>query len=84
MPLKLKVLFWRERVNEELDEELCDDVERRTEENMAKGMSAEEARRMALVELRGVERTKEEVRDAMPLRWLDHLWRTCGMGCGGW
>ena len=80
VPLKLKGLFRRERVNEELDEELRDHVERKAEEYRARGIGAEEARRMTLVELRGVERTKEEVRDAMPLRWLDHLWRDLRYG----
>jgi predicted permease len=75
VPLRLRSLFRRRRVDEELDEELRYHVERKTEENMARGMSAEEARRAALLDLRGVERTKQECQDVMPLVWLDHFRR---------
>jgi predicted permease len=63
VPLRLRSVFRRRSVDEELDEELRYHVERKTEENLARGMSAEEARRAALVELRGVERAKEECRE---------------------
>jgi len=75
LPLRLRSLFRRRSVNEDLDDELQYHVERKTEENVAKGMTAEEARRAALLDLRGIERTKEECQDAMPLRWLDHFSR---------
>lgn len=48
IPLKLRSLVHRSRLGEELDEELRDHVERQTEANLARGMSAEEARRAAL------------------------------------
>jgi putative ABC transport system permease protein len=80
LPLRWRSLFRRKRVDEELEEELRDHVERKTEESIAKGMSADEARRAAMVELRGLERTKEECKDVMPLRWLDHLWRDLRFG----
>src|ERR1700751_800279 len=75
VPLRLRSLFRRRRVDAELDEELQDHVERKTEENIAKGMGPEDARRAPLLELRGIERTKEECQDVMPLRWLDHFSR---------
>jgi putative ABC transport system permease protein len=74
-PLRWRSLFRRRRVDQELDEELRDHVERRTEENILKGMTPREARRQALLELRGLERTKQECQDVMPLRWLDHFSR---------
>ena len=70
LPLRLKSLFQRRRVDVELDEELRDHVERKTEEYRAKGMSEEGALRMALVELRGMDRTKQECKDARHVNWI--------------
>jgi putative ABC transport system permease protein len=75
IPLRLRSLFDRQRVNKELDDELQYHLERKIEENIAEGMSAQEAQRSALLDLRGLERTKQECQDVMPLRWLDHLRR---------
>lgn len=80
LPLRARSLFRRKRVDQELDDELRYHLERKTEENIGKGMSMEEARRVALLELRGIERTKEECHDVMPLRWLDHFWRDVRYG----
>jgi putative ABC transport system permease protein len=78
--LRARALFQRRRVEEELDEELTYHVEQRTAENISKGMTPEEAQRAAALWLRGVERTKVEIRDVMPLRWLDHFWRDVRFG----
>ncbi len=75
LPLRLRSLFRRRQVDRELDEELRYHIERKTEENLAKGMTPENARRAALLDLRGIERTREECQDVMPLRWLDHFSR---------
>ena len=48
IPLRVRSLFHRGRREEELDEELRDHIDRQTEENLARGMNAEEARRDAL------------------------------------
>ena len=45
IPLRLRSLFRWARANQELDEELRDHLERKTEEYAAKGMAPEEARR---------------------------------------
>jgi predicted permease len=39
------------------------------------GVPREQAMRRARIEFGGIERAKEECRDALPLRWLDHLWQ---------
>jgi hypothetical protein len=39
IPLKLRALFRRQRVEQELDEELRDHFQRRMEENLARGLS---------------------------------------------
>jgi predicted permease len=73
IPLRLRSLFRRRRADQELDEELRDHIARKTEDYMAKGMSPREARRAALIELDGLEQTKEECRDTRRIRWLQDL-----------
>jgi predicted permease len=48
IPLRLRSLFRRNRMDEDLNEELRDHVDREIEENLARGMSNEEARLAAL------------------------------------
>ena len=63
IPLRLRSLFRRRRVDDELDEELRDHVEEKTEAYVAQGLTREEARRQALIEIGGIEKRKEECRD---------------------
>src|SRR5262249_43691183 len=69
----LRSLFRRARVERELDEELQYHLERQIEENLAKGMTAEEARYAALRAMGGVERRKEECRDMRRVRLIEDL-----------
>ena len=48
VPLRLRSLFRRAQVEQELDEELRYHIDRQTEEHIAKGMTPEEARYAAL------------------------------------
>jgi predicted permease len=73
--VKWRGLFRREAVERELDEELRYHVELRTEENIAKGMNPQEARRVARIELGGVEQVKEQVRAVRTGAWLETLLR---------
>jgi putative ABC transport system permease protein len=73
IPLRLRSLFRRSRVDLELDEELRDHIRRKTNEYVAKGMLPQEARRAALVEMGGVERCKEECRDTRRIDWIQDL-----------
>jgi predicted permease len=73
IPLRVRSLFRRRRADRELDDELRYHVERKTEENVAKGMTAQEARRAALLEIGGIERRKEECRDTRGVTWLQDL-----------
>jgi putative ABC transport system permease protein len=68
--LSLRRLFRRRRVEQELDQELRFHLEKQTEANVAAGMAPEEARRQALVALGGMDKTREEYRDALGLRLL--------------
>jgi putative ABC transport system permease protein len=73
IPLRLRSLFRRREADHELDEELRYHVECKTEENIAKGMTPQEARRAVLLEMGGVERRKEECRDTRRVNWIQDL-----------
>jgi putative ABC transport system permease protein len=71
---QLRFLFSR-RKHGELNEELKFHVEQSTSANMAAGMTAEEARRRALIEFGGVERTRELCHEEQPGWWLGTVWQ---------
>src|SRR6266699_6168713 len=73
IPLRLRSLFRWAQADQELDDELRDYLERKTEEYVAKGMAPEEARRRARLELGSVEKVKEECRDARRVNWIQDL-----------
>ncbi len=70
LPLRLKSIFRRHRVETELDEELAFHLEHKIEEGIAEGLSAEEARYRALRAMGGLEQKKEEIRDTRRVHWL--------------
>src|SRR5215475_9589336 len=72
-PLRLRSLFRRRQVEQELDEELRYHIERQIEEHISKGMTEEEARYAALRAMGGVERRKEECRDMRRVRLIEDL-----------
>jgi putative ABC transport system permease protein len=74
-PLRLRSLFRREQVEQELDEELRYHLERKTEEYAAAGSSPEEARHAAMRAMDGIERHKEECRDMRKVNWLEDFWQ---------
>ena len=73
--VRWRAIVRREAVERELDEELRYHIELRTEENIAKGMSPQEARRAARIELGGIEQVKEQVRAVRAGAWLETLAR---------
>jgi macrolide transport system ATP-binding/permease protein len=73
MPLRLRSLFDRQNADQELDEELRDHLELKTQQYIAQGMTAQEARRDAVLEMGGLEKRKEECRDARQINWLQDL-----------
>ena len=68
--LRLRSLFRWAQADQELDDELRDHLERRTEEYVAQGMTQEEAHRRARLDLGGVEQTKEKCRDTRRVNWV--------------
>jgi predicted permease len=67
----LRLLLRRRELDQELDDEIGYHLEARAEDNIAKGMKPEEARRVARIELGGVEQVKERVRGERTGAWLD-------------
>jgi macrolide transport system ATP-binding/permease protein len=68
-------LLRRDEIEQGLDSDLTDYVVRSTEAKIRAGMSPAEARRAALIELGGVERTKTRVRETLSFQPLDALLR---------
>jgi predicted permease len=78
--LRLRALFFKSKLEEELDEEMRFHLEREIDENIARGMSPEEARYAALRSFGGVERVKEESRDERGIRLIDEVWQDLRYG----
>jgi predicted permease len=65
----------RQRLEHDLDRELRDHLERRVADLRQAGLSEEDARRRAAIELGGVEQVQEDVRETWIWRWLDDALR---------
>src|SRR5262245_1254422 len=72
---RLRSVFHPSRVEDELDEELRDHLERQARALMARGMPAAEARRSAFRSFGGVEQRKEECRDTRRVALVETLLR---------
>ena len=62
IPLRLRALFHRNRLESELDEEIRDHLDRQIEFNLARGMSPEEARLVALRKLGNAALLRDQTR----------------------
>lgn len=69
----LRTLFTRQKLDEQLAEELRAHMEMATEANIAKGMSPDEARYAALREFGNVTGAQERTRDERGWVWVDQL-----------
>jgi putative ABC transport system permease protein len=69
----LRNIFAKRQNERELDDEVRAYVETFAEEKMREGLSPEEARRAARIELGGIEQVKEDVREVRAGAWLDSL-----------
>jgi predicted permease len=68
---RLRAFFRRKPLDRELEEEISSHLDFAIEDNVAHGMTQEEARRQALIQFGGVQQAKEEQREARGLPWLD-------------
>jgi predicted permease len=78
--LRLRALFFKSKMEDELQVELQFHLEREIEENIIRGMTPEEARLAALRNFGGVERVKEESRDVRGVRLLEEVWQDLRYG----
>src|SRR5215510_8314629 len=72
IPLRLRSIFRRRQVEQELDEELRYHIDRQIEELIAKGLTPVEARYAALRALGGIEQRKEECRDMRRVNLIEN------------
>jgi putative ABC transport system permease protein len=75
--IRLASLFGSRRREEEMAEELESHLEMHIEDNLRAGMTPQEARRHALIQLGGLEQTKEICRDRRGLPLLETSFRDC-------
>ncbi len=68
-----RLLLRRRELDSALDDELKFHLDSKTEENISKGMTQEEAQRSARIELGGAEQVKERVRSVRTGAWLETL-----------
>ena len=71
--LRLRSILHRERIDYELDEELRFHLEQQIEENLAAGLTPEEARYTARRSVGGVAQIKEGCRDMRRINFIDSL-----------
>jgi putative ABC transport system permease protein len=76
----IRGLFGTGKVEQELDDELRDYLDKSIAEKMRSGMTREEARRAARLEMGGVEVVKEKVRSASWETHLETLWSDLRFG----
>ncbi|MGA9142720.1 MAG: ABC transporter permease [Candidatus Acidiferrales bacterium] len=77
---RLRSLFQKDQLDRELQAELASHLEMHTEDNLRSGMTPEDARRVAVLRLGGVEQTKESVRYRRGIPWLETLFQDLGYG----
>jgi putative ABC transport system permease protein len=73
--LRLRALFFKSKMEDELQAELQFHLKREIEENIARRMTPEDARYAALRSFGGVELVKEESRDLRGVRLLEEVWQ---------
>lgn len=73
LPLRLRSLFRRSRVEQELREEFEYHLERKIEHLVSQGMPATEARSQAMRVMTGMEQQKEKCREARGVSWIEDL-----------
>ncbi|HTV54936.1 MAG TPA: permease prefix domain 1-containing protein, partial [Terriglobia bacterium] len=80
VPLRLRSVFRRRRVEEELNEELQYHIEQKTRRYAEGGMSDDAARRAARRDMDGLDQRKEECRDMRRVNFFDDLLKDLRFG----
>jgi predicted permease len=69
-----------QRMLDQLEHEIREHIEMETQDNIARGMSAEEARYAAVRKFGSVTRVREDAREVWSLVWLEQLWQDVRFG----
>ena len=72
---RVRALFRRKLLEDDLDAELKFHLDQLTEKHVQAGLAPAEASRLARIELGGLEQVKEECRQSWGLGWIDTLLR---------
>lgn len=80
VPLRVRSIFCRRQVEQELDDELRFHLERKIDEILAQGLTPEEARHLALRAMDGLEQRKEECRDMRRVNLIENLFQDLRFG----
>ena len=70
--LRLRSVLRRARVEQELDDEIRDHIDRRVAEDIARGVAPEQARQAALAAFGGIEQSKEACREVRGVTMIEH------------
>jgi predicted permease len=73
-------IFQKQRMEQDLDEEIHSHLELLTDQKLREGMKPDEARRSARIELGGIEQVKEHVRAVRAGVWIESLWQDFSFG----
>src|SRR5437660_7116318 len=71
--VRLRALFQKRKLDDEMDEEMRSHIEMQTQENIEAGMKPEEARYAALRQFGWIESIKETCRDQRGVSWIENL-----------
>lgn len=80
IPLRLRSLFRRKRVDQDLDDELSYHLEQQIRQNMDKGMSSEEARYAALRSMGGMQQIREQCKEKRRVNYIEHFFHDLRYG----
>jgi len=80
LPLRLRSLFRRNQVEQDLSEELQYHLDQKTQEYLAAGLPLDEARRKARREFGGIEQSKENCRDARRVSYIQDFLQDLSFG----
>jgi macrolide transport system ATP-binding/permease protein len=72
VPLRVRSLFRRDQVEQDLEDEFRDHLERQVEAGIARGLAHDEARYAAVRAFGGLEQRKEECRDMRRVNFIEH------------
>src|ERR1700742_287656 len=78
--LRLRGVLGNARMDEEFAAELDGHLAMHIEDGMHAGLSAEEARRQAMIKLGGLEQAKIAYRERQGLPWFETLWQDVRFG----